>query len=79
MRHGFPDELTRVAPATALASLVRLSPWVALNDEYSSAHLSLLQRLGAIVPVMFFQHSERQLHQVAQTLSRLHPSSRDEP
>ncbi|MGH7720587.1 MAG: hypothetical protein ACREON_17285 [Gemmatimonadaceae bacterium] len=73
VRHTPRDEITRLPAAQALASLIRLSPWVALDDAFARDHFAAMQQLARSVPVFSFEHSERQLRLVSQTLSELLP------
>jgi predicted ATPase len=47
---GGRDAVTRLAPTSALAALVRQSPWALLADEDARAHLRALRRVVALVP-----------------------------
>jgi len=60
--------LVRVAPATALAALVRQSPWVLLADAAAAGHYRALQSVARAVPVFEFAHSSAQLDTLADTL-----------
>jgi len=60
--------LVRVAPETALAALVRQSPWVLLADAAAAGHYRALQSVARAVPVFEFAHSSAQLDTLADTL-----------
>ena len=65
------DRVLRVGPALALASLVRQSPWVLIDDEDAPRHLSLLAAAAESVPAYHFGHTEAQLDELPGTLARL--------
>lgn len=62
------DSCTRLAPSTALALLVRQSPWVFLDDGHSRRHLGALARAVSLAPAFRLQHSPSQLYGIAATL-----------
>ena len=51
------DAMVRLAPADALAALVRQSPWVMLGDRAAREHLELLARLVVRVPAWRLEHT----------------------
>jgi hypothetical protein len=57
----------RAAPLTALAALIRQSPWVILGDAYARPHLDLL-RHAAAQPVFTLGHTRAELHSLAAVL-----------
>lgn len=59
--------MTAAGPASALAALVRQSPWVILGDQYSRPHLELL-RHAAARPVFQLRHTPAELHVLADLL-----------
>lgn len=59
--------MASTGPASALAALVRQSPWVILGDEYSRPHLALL-RHAAAQPVFRLRHTPAELHSLAEIL-----------
>lgn len=61
--------LGTTGPATALAALVRQSPWVILGDEHSRAHLGLLKQVAA-QPVFRLRHTPAELHSLPDVLLR---------
>jgi hypothetical protein len=63
------DELTTASPTHVLAALVRQSPTVLLNDAHAARQLTTLAALVNAVPVFHLQHSPRQLHRIATTLT----------
>jgi hypothetical protein len=63
------DELTTASPTHVLAALVRQSPTVLLNDAHAARQLTTLAALVNTVPVFHLQHSPRQLHRIATTLT----------
>lgn len=65
------DRVLRVGPALALASLVRQSPWVLIDDGDAPAHLTLLAATAESVPAYHFAHTESQLEALPGTLARL--------
>ncbi|MFN2398044.1 MAG: hypothetical protein ABR543_05280 [Gemmatimonadaceae bacterium] len=62
------DSCVRLAPCTALALLVRQSPWVFLNDGHSRCHLAALGRIVSLAPAFRLEHSPAQLHAIGGTL-----------
>lgn len=65
------DRVLRVGPAVALASLVRQSPWVLIDDEDAPRHLTLLAAVAESVPAYHLAHSEAQLGELPRTLGAL--------
>ncbi len=65
------DRVLRVGPAVTLASLVRQSPWVLIDDEDAPRHLTVLAAAAGIVPAYHFAHSELQLEELHRTLAKL--------
>lgn len=65
------DRVLRVGPAVALASLVRHSPWVLIDDEDAPRHLSVLAAAAESVPAYHLAHTEFQLEELPRTLARL--------
>ena len=65
------DRVLRVGPAVALASLVRQSPWVLIDDEDAPRHLSVLATAAESVPAYHLAHTESQLEELPRTLARL--------
>ena len=65
------DRILRVGPAVALASLVRQSPWVLIDDEDAPRHLTVLAAAAESVPAYHFAHTELQLEELPHTLARL--------
>jgi hypothetical protein len=61
--------LGTTGPATALAALVRQSPWVILGDAYARAHLELLRHVAA-QPVFRLRHTAAELHSLPDVLLR---------
>ena len=55
------------APLTALAALIRQSPWVILGDAYARPQLDLL-RHAAAQPVFQLRHTRAELHSLAGVL-----------
>ena len=56
--------------ADALAQLVRQSSWVLMPDGHAEAHLAALRELADRTPRFLLTHTARQLHEVADTLTR---------
>ena len=54
-----------------LASLVRQSPWVLIDDEDAPHHLTVLAAAADSVPAYHFAHTESQLEELPSTLARL--------
>lgn len=54
---GSRDAMTRVAPAQALAEIVRQSPWVLLGDRAAREHLELLAKLVVCAPAWRLEHT----------------------
>jgi hypothetical protein len=65
------DRVLRVGPAVALASLVRQSPWVLIDDGDAPAHLTVLAAAAETVPAYHFAHTESQLEELPRTLAKL--------
>lgn len=65
------DRVLRVGPAVALASLVRQSPWVLIDDEDAPRHLTLLAAVAESVPAYHLAHTEGQLEELPRTLAAL--------
>ena len=68
IERGHTFELTTTPPLTALAALVRQSPWVILRDDYARPHLDLL-RHAAEQPVFQLRHTRAELHSLSTVLS----------
>jgi hypothetical protein len=62
--------LGTTGPATALAALVRQSPWVILGDEHSRGHLALLKEIAA-QPVFRLRHTPAELQSLPDVLLRV--------
>jgi hypothetical protein len=65
------DRILRVGPAVTLASLVRQSPWVLIDDEDAPSHLTVLAAAAESVPAYHFAHTESQLDELPRTLAKL--------
>jgi hypothetical protein len=65
------DRVLRVGPAVALASLVRQSPWVLIDDEDAPRHLTVLAAVAESVPAYYLGHTEAQLEELPRTLAAL--------
>ena len=63
------DALTPASPTEVLAALIRQSPTVLLNDAHAARQLTALAALVNSVPVFHLEHSPRQLHLIATTLT----------
>lgn len=61
--------MAAAGPVTALAAIVRQSPWVILDDGYARAHLDALRRLAA-QPVFRLHHTPAELHSLPDALLR---------
>jgi hypothetical protein len=59
--------MTPIGPVSALAALVRLSPWVILDDDYARPHLELL-RHAASQPVFRLGHTPNELQSLPDVL-----------
>jgi hypothetical protein len=70
LRRGERDAMTTISPAEALAQLVRQSSWVLMPDGHAEAHLAALRELAEGTPRFLLTHTSRQLHAVADTLTR---------
>ena len=70
LRRGDHDAITPVSGADALAQLVRQSSWVLMPDGHAEAHLAALRELADRTPRFLLTHTARQLHEVADTLTR---------
>lgn len=64
--------MERITPVQALASLVRQSPWVILNDRHSPFHLAALQRVARL-PAFRLGHTPAELHGIADVLAEALP------
>lgn len=69
IERGATFTFERAAPLTALAALVRQSPWVILGDAYARQHLELLGHAAA-QPVFQLRHTRAELHSLAMLLLR---------
>ena len=67
IERGTRFEFAPAAPVTALAALVRQSPWVILGDAYARPHLDLL-RHAAAQRVFHLRHTSAELHSLATVL-----------
>ena len=65
------DRVLRVGPAVTLASLVRQSPWVLIDDEDAPRHLTALAAAAESASAYHFAHTEAQLDELPRTLARL--------
>lgn len=65
------DRVLRVGPAVTLASLVRHSPWVLIDDEDAPRHLTVLAAAADSVPAYHLAHTQSQLEELPRTLARL--------
>jgi hypothetical protein len=65
------DRLLRVGPALTLASLVRQSPWVLIDDADAPRHLGVLATVAESVPAYHLAHTEAQLDELPRTLAGL--------
>ena len=63
------DALTPASPTEVLAALIRQSPTVLLHDAHAARQLTALAALVNSVPVFHLEHSPRQLHLIATTLT----------
>jgi hypothetical protein len=59
--------ITTTGPVSALASLVRQSPWVVLGDEWARPHLDVLRQVAA-QPVFRLRHTPAELHSLPDVL-----------
>ena len=59
--------ITSAGPVSALAALVRQSPWVILDDEYARPHLELLRHTAA-QPVFRLRHTPAELQSLPDIL-----------
>jgi hypothetical protein len=73
LERSMRDRVLRVGPAVALASLVRQSPWVLIDDEDAPRHLNMLAAAAESVPAYHLAHTEAQLEDLPRTLSTLVP------
>lgn len=67
IERGATFALRPAAPLTALAALIRQSPWVILGDAYARPHLDLL-RHAAAQRVLQLEHTRAELHTLARVL-----------
>lgn len=67
---GSSMRATRMAPLTALAALVRQSPWVILGDAGARQHLAALRRVASSVPALRFEHTAAGLHGIPMAIAR---------
>ena len=65
------DRVLRVGPAVTLASLVRQSPWVLIDDEDAPHHLTVLAAAADSVPAYHLAHTPSQLEELPRTLAKL--------
>lgn len=73
------DRALRVGPAMTLASLVRQSPWVLIDDEDAPRHLGVLAEVAESVPAYHLTHTESQLDEFPRTLAALTNRNRSDP
>jgi hypothetical protein len=71
LRRAERDRTLRIGPSVALASLVRQSPWVLIDDGDAPSHLSALAGVAASVPAYELAHTESQLEELPRTLASL--------
>lgn len=71
LEHSDRDRALRVGPAITLASLVRQSPWVLIDDDDAPHHLAVLTTLAEGVPAYHLAHTELQLEELPRTLEEL--------
>ncbi len=67
VERGATFAMASAGPVSALAALVRQSPWVILDDAYARPHLDLL-RHAATLPVFRLRHTAAELHSVPAVL-----------
>jgi hypothetical protein len=67
IERGASFALQAEPPLSALAALIRQSPWVILGDSYARPHLDLL-RHAAAQPVFRLRHTRAELHSLATVL-----------
>ena len=60
----------RMTPVTALAALVRQSPWVILGDAGARQHLAALRRVASSIPALRFEHTADELHAIPTAITR---------
>jgi hypothetical protein len=65
------DRLLRVGPALTLASLVRQSPWVLIDDADAPRHLDVLATVAESVAAYHLAHTEAQLDELPRMLAGL--------
>ena len=70
LQRGERDAIAPISAADALAGLVRQSSWVLMPDGHAEAHLAALRDLAERTPCFRLTHTQRQLHEVADTLTR---------
>lgn len=71
LQRDVTDRITRVGPAVTLASLVRQSPWVLIDDADAPRHLDLLAAVASAVPAYHVAHTAAQLDQFPQTVATI--------
>jgi hypothetical protein len=69
LRRSSRDALTPASPTEVLAALVHQSPTVLLQDAHAARQLAALAALVNSVPVFHLEHTPRQLHLIATTLT----------
>ena len=67
-RRAVVDCLTPLSETTALAELIVQSSQVLLGDRETPRHFARLRDVISAVPSFRLEHSERQLHEIAETL-----------
>ncbi|MGH7664505.1 MAG: hypothetical protein ACRENI_09465 [Gemmatimonadaceae bacterium] len=60
-----------LSPVVALAMLIRQSPWVAIDDEASRAHLDVLRHIAAVLPVVRMSHTPAELSTFGRALTEM--------
>lgn len=64
LQRGPRDELSSLAPTSALTTLVRQSTFLLLTDNHARSHLGMLRALVESVPCFLLQHTPAQLMSV---------------
>lgn len=64
LQRGPRDELSSLAPTSALTMLVRQSTFLLVTDDHARSHLGMLRELVESVPCFLLQHTPAQLTSV---------------
>ena len=70
LERGSWMQVTPMTPVSALAALVRQSPWVILGDAGARQHLAALRHVASSVPTLRFEHAAAGLDAIPTAITR---------